>query len=125
MSQQKQIQLAKRPQGLPTKDVFHFETVDIPVPQDGEVLIQTKYVSVDPYMRGQMQDTKSYTPPFKLNEVIQGGVVGEVMKSLLNRLNLKKVILFSDSLAGKNIPQPKLNLSLKLIHNLSRHCPII
>ncbi|MGA3882039.1 NADP-dependent oxidoreductase, partial [Bacillus pumilus] len=47
MSQQKQIQLAKRPQGLPTKDVCHFETVDIPVPQDGEVLIQTKYFSVD------------------------------------------------------------------------------
>ena len=81
MSQQKQIQLAKRPKGLPTKDVFHFETVDIPVPQDGEVLIQTKYVSVDPYMRGRMQDTKSYTPPFKLNEVIQGGVVGEVVES--------------------------------------------
>lgn len=122
MSQQKQIQLAKRPQGLPTKDVFHFETVDIPVPQDGEVLIQTKYVSVDPYMRGRMQDTKSYTPPFKLNEVIQGGVVGEVVES--KSPQFEKVILFSDSLAGKNIPQPKLNLSLKLIH-LSRHCPII
>ena len=81
MSQQKQIHLAKRPKGLPTKDVFHFETVDIPTPQDGEVLIQTKYVSVDPYMRGRMQDTKSYTPPFKLNEVIQGGVVGEVVES--------------------------------------------
>ncbi|MGE6631690.1 NADP-dependent oxidoreductase [Bacillus sp. NPDC077027] len=90
---QQQIQLASRPKGMPTKEVFHFTTVDIPVPNDGEVLIQTKYVSVDPYMRGRMQDTKSYTAPFKLNEVIKGGVVGEVIESKSDQLQTGDFVL--------------------------------
>lgn len=63
---QQQIQLARRPQGVPVHEDFRFETISVPEPQQGEVLVKTLYVSVDPYMRGRMQDTKSYVEPFDL-----------------------------------------------------------
>jgi NADPH-dependent curcumin reductase CurA len=77
----KQILLVSRPAGMPTPD--NFKIVDAPVPQpvEGEVLIRTLYLSVDPYMRGRMSDRKSYVEPFALHEVITGGVVGEVVES--------------------------------------------
>lgn len=53
----------------------------MPEPKDGEVLLRTRFLSVDPYMRGRMRDQKSYVPPFALNEVIAGGVVAEVIES--------------------------------------------
>ncbi|BCJ85465.1 NADP-dependent oxidoreductase [Effusibacillus dendaii] len=75
------IYLVSRPEGMPEKS--NFKTVESPVPQpaEGEVLVQTMYLSVDPYMRGRMRDVKSYVPPFPLNEVIVGGVVGRVVES--------------------------------------------
>lgn len=78
---QKQIQLKKRPTGVPTHK--HFEFVEVPVekPAKGEILLQTIYISVDPYLRGRMNDTKSYIPPFKLNEAISSGVIGKVVES--------------------------------------------
>ncbi|WP_153721449.1 NADP-dependent oxidoreductase [Sporosarcina cascadiensis] len=78
---QQEIHLANRPKGLPTMETFDF--VDRPMPSinENEVLVRTLYVSVDPYMRGRMQDVKSYIPPFKLHEVIVGGVVGQVIES--------------------------------------------
>ncbi|QJC95290.1 Putative oxidoreductase YncB, NADP-dependent oxidoreductase YfmJ [Bacillus mojavensis] len=76
---QQQIQLARRPQGVPVHEDFRFETISIPEPKQGEVLVKTLYVSVDPYMRGRMQDTKSYVEPFALDEALSGGVIAEVM----------------------------------------------
>lgn len=76
---QRQIQLARRPKGVPAHDDFRFETIAVPEPKDGEVLVKTSYVSVDPYMRGRMQDTKSYVEPFALDEAITGGVIAEVL----------------------------------------------
>lgn len=76
---QQQIQLARRPQGVPVHEDFRFETISVPEPQQGEVLVKTLYVSVDPYMRGRMQDTKSYVEPFDLDEALSGGVIAEVM----------------------------------------------
>lgn len=82
MSQmQKQIQLAKRPIGTPSMEDFAFIEAPIGTPSDGEVLIRTVYISVDPYLRGRMQDVKSYIPPFQLNEVISSGVIGQVVES--------------------------------------------
>ncbi|MCD7036504.1 NADP-dependent oxidoreductase [Metabacillus sp. GX 13764] len=78
---QKQIQLAERPKGMPDSSTFKFIETDVPKPDQGQVIVRTLYLSVDPYMRGRMQDTKSYVEPFPLNEVIQGGVVGEVVQS--------------------------------------------
>ncbi len=81
MTTMQQIMLAKRPIGTPTKENFRFVETTIPEPKDGEVLIQTLYVSVDPYMRGRMEDVKSYVEPFKLNEVLTGGIVGKITRS--------------------------------------------
>lgn len=79
--QNKQILLNSRPAGLPTTENFRIEDAEIPQPKDGEVLVRTLYLSVDPYMRGRMSDRKSYVPPFPLNEVIVGGGVAEVAES--------------------------------------------
>lgn len=78
---QQEIHLANRPVGLPTMTAFDFVEKAIPVLEENEVLVRTLYLSVDPYMRGRMIDAKSYIPPFKLNEVITGGAVGEVIDS--------------------------------------------
>ncbi|KGP71166.1 NADP-dependent oxidoreductase [Pontibacillus yanchengensis] len=76
-----QIVLASRPEGMPTHENFTYETIDTKPPQKGEVVVKSLYISVDPYMRGRMSDQKSYVEPFQLNEVISGGVVGEVIES--------------------------------------------
>lgn len=76
-----QIHLAKRPTGLPDKTTFQFVEEKIGEPQAGQVLIKTLYVSVDPYMRGRMEDAESYVEPYQLHEVIAGGVIGEVIES--------------------------------------------
>lgn len=77
----KKITLASRPASVPSLDNFEIADADVPQPQEGEILIRTLYLSVDPYMRGRMSDRRSYVPPFALNEVITGGVVGEVVES--------------------------------------------
>ena len=77
----RQIILASRPAGMPTLENFRIVDAELPQPKDGEVLIRTLYLSVDPYMRGRMSDRKSYVPPFTLNEVITGSVVAEVIES--------------------------------------------
>ena len=77
----KQIVLNSRPVGMPTVDNFKIEAADVPQPKDGEALLRTLYLSVDPYMRGRMNDRKSYVPPFALNEVIAGGGIAEVVES--------------------------------------------
>ncbi|KAB8130743.1 NADP-dependent oxidoreductase [Gracilibacillus oryzae] len=81
MEKNKQILLAKRPEGTPDQDTFTFEEKEINQPENGELLIRTLYVSVDPYMRGRMVDAPSYVAPYQLNEVIEGGAIGEVISS--------------------------------------------
>ncbi|PPA82097.1 NADP-dependent oxidoreductase [Brevibacillus laterosporus] len=76
-----QILLSSRPVGIPTRDNFTFIKSSIPHVNDNQLLIRTLYLSVDPYMRGRMNDQKSYIPPFPLNEVITGGVIGEVIET--------------------------------------------
>ncbi|OYD07090.1 NADP-dependent oxidoreductase [Paludifilum halophilum] len=77
----RRILLVNRPKGMPEESDFKTVESPIPEPKDGEVLIRTVYLSVDPYMRGRMRDVKSYVPPFSLNEAITGGVVGQVEAS--------------------------------------------
>ena len=76
-----QIILASRPVGLPTLDNFRFENVVLPDLQEGEVLLEGLYYSVDPYMRGRMNDSKSYVPPFAVDQPITGTVIGKVTMS--------------------------------------------
>lgn len=77
----KQIILANRPTGVPTPDNFKLVDAETPQPAEGEALLRTLYLSVDPYMRGRMSDRKSYVAPFSVNEVIDGGAVCEVIES--------------------------------------------
>lgn len=76
-----QLVLAKRPEGLPGDEVFRFEETDIKKPDSNELLIESVYISVDPYMRGRMNDTKSYAKPFNIDEPLNGHIVGRVVES--------------------------------------------
>ena len=77
----RQIILVKRPSGKPQPDDFSLVDASVPVPEEGQVLCKTIYLSLDPYMRGRMNDSKSYADPVKINEVMTGGTVGQVLKS--------------------------------------------
>ena len=77
----RQVLLVKRPTGIPDPSCFSLVESSVPEPSDGQLLLRTLYISIDPYMRGRMNDRKSYAPPFQLNEVLNGGVVAEVVES--------------------------------------------
>ena len=77
----RRIVLASRPAAEPSVDNFRLETVPVPTPGPGEVLVRNHYLSLDPYMRGRMSTAKSYAPPQPLDEVMIGGTVGEVVES--------------------------------------------
>ena len=77
----KQIVLASRPKGLPTKENFRTEEISLPDVKEGEVLLKGLFYSVDPYMRGRMNDAKSYVPPFEVDAPIVGGAVAEIVES--------------------------------------------
>ncbi len=76
-----QILLASRPTGEPTVDNFRLVETPVPALQDGQVLVRHHYLSLDPYMRGRMNDGKSYAQPQPLDAVMIGGTVGEVVES--------------------------------------------
>ena len=63
----REIHLASRPNGWPTPDNFRTVDVELPDPEPGQVLVRNTFMSVDPYMRGRMNDVKSYVPPFALD----------------------------------------------------------
>jgi NADPH-dependent curcumin reductase CurA len=79
--QNKEIRLGSRPSGMPTLDNFRIVDADVPQPNDGEVLVRTLYISVDPYLRGRMREGRSYIRPFEVDQVIESGAVGEVIES--------------------------------------------
>jgi len=79
----KTIILDKRPVGRPQLSDFKFIDEEKPQPGNGEILLKTTYVSVDPYLRGRMIDAKSYAPPFQLQQPISSGIVAEVVESNL------------------------------------------
>ncbi len=76
-----QIVLASRPSGEPDQDNFRLVSTDVPALADGQVLVRHHYLSLDPYMRGRMNDGKSYAAPQALGAVMIGGTVGEVVES--------------------------------------------
>jgi len=73
--------LVSRPTGLPEMGNFELRETELPELQDGWVRVENQWLSVDPYMRGRMNDVKSYTPPFALGEPMSGGAVGTVVES--------------------------------------------
>lgn len=73
--------LKSRPQGMPTGDNFGLEQIDLAPLGEGMVRVRNLWLSVDPYMRGRMNDVKSYVPPFQVGEPMDGGAIGEVVES--------------------------------------------
>ncbi|MBD0786191.1 NADP-dependent oxidoreductase [Vibrio sp. Y2-5] len=80
-STNQRIVLASRPVGAPTAENFRLETVAKPEPKEGEVLLRTIYLSLDPYMRGRMSDAESYAEPLAINDVMIGGTVCQIEES--------------------------------------------
>ncbi|WP_434026917.1 NADP-dependent oxidoreductase [[Pseudomonas] boreopolis] len=77
----RRIVLATRPQGEPTAANFRLEEVPLPLPGPGQVLLRNRILSLDPYMRGRMDEGRSYAPPVALGEVMEGRTVAEVLES--------------------------------------------
>jgi NADPH-dependent curcumin reductase CurA len=73
--------LKSRPRGKPTPDNFELKEVALPPLGDGQVRLRNRWLSVDPYMRGRMNDVKSYIPPFEVGAPLEGGAIGEVVES--------------------------------------------
>jgi len=89
----REIRLASRPEGEPTLDNFSFATVEIPDPVPSEVLVRNLYMSVDPYMRGRMNERKSYVPPFEIGKPLEGAAVGQVVTSQDEKLPVGSLVL--------------------------------
>jgi NADPH-dependent curcumin reductase CurA len=81
MATNRQVVLASRPKGEVTEDNFRLVETPVATPGPGEVLVRNEWLSLDPYMRGRMNDVKSYVPPQKLDEVMVGQTVGDVVES--------------------------------------------
>ena len=73
--------LKSRPSGMPTEENFELKPVELPPLADGQVRVKNLWLSVDPYMRGRMNDVKSYVPSFQVGEPMDGGAIGEVIES--------------------------------------------
>ena len=89
----KQIVLASRPEGKPALTNFRFENIELPDLQEGKVLLKGLYYSVDPYMRGRMNDAKSYVPPFQLGKPIEGSVIARVIESKTDSFTKDDLVL--------------------------------
>ena len=99
-----QIILTSRPKGLPTAENFKMQDFELPAIRDGELLLEGMYYSVDPYMRGRMNDVKSYAPPFEIGQPLSGGVVAKVKESKSNEFKI-------DDLVTGNLPWRKQMIS--------------
>ncbi len=73
--------LMSRPQGLPTQENFALKEIELPPVADGQMRVKNLWLSVDPYMRGRMNDVKSYVPPFQVGAPMDGGAIGEIVES--------------------------------------------
>ena len=121
MTATREIHLASRPSGWPTPDNFTLVETTLPAPGEGHLLVRNTFMSVDPYMRGRMNDVKSYVPPFRLGEPLTGGAIGEVVESraagfapgdlVLHELGWREHALVAAGAARKVQPLPGLSAS--------------
>jgi len=88
----RRILLASRPHGEPVLDNFRLDEAPVPTPGAGEVLARTLWLSLDPYMRGRMNDTKSYARPVEIGGVMEAGTVGEVIASNSDRFKAGDIV---------------------------------
>jgi len=91
--QNRRIVLASRPEGEPVPENFRLDTAAVPQPGPDEVLLKTRYLSLDPYMRGRMSAARSYAKPLEPGDVMVGGTVSEVVASNVEGLAPGDVVL--------------------------------
>ena len=121
----RRIVLNSRPDGAPKPENFRLDTSPLPASAEGEVLLRTVFLSLDPYMRGRMSDAPSYAPPVALDQVMVGGTVCRVAKSQHPEFAVGDWVLanggwqdyhVSDGIGllplGKSIPKPSLALGV-------------
>ncbi len=88
----REIRLASRPQGIPNAVNFTLAQTELKTLPDQQVLVSNLFMSVDPYMRGRMNERKSYVPPFEIGKVLDGGAVGQVIESRAKELKPGDVV---------------------------------
>jgi hypothetical protein len=93
MASAQRIVLASRPVGEPRLDNFRLEETPVPTPGPGQLLMRTIWLSLDPYMRGRMSDAASYAAPVQINDVMEGGTVGEVVASNVDGFKAGDIVL--------------------------------
>jgi hypothetical protein len=81
LTSSREVRLASRPKGIPTTANFALAESTLPPLQAQQVLVRNLFMSVDPYMRGRMNEGKSYVPPFAIGQALEGGAIGEVVES--------------------------------------------
>ena len=96
----KRIVLASRPVGEPKPDNFRLEDYPVPVPGEGQILLRTVWLSLDPYMRGRMDDGPSYSAPVPIGGVMEGGTVAEVVESKSDRFRPGDIVMVGRESAG-------------------------
>ncbi|MCH7230676.1 NADP-dependent oxidoreductase [Glycomyces sp. L485] len=119
-----QVQLVRRPHGWPAHEDFRIEKVAYGELEPGQVRVANEFISVDPYMRGRMNDASSYVAPYALGETMTGGAVGRVVESASDELPVGSVVLHQhgwrdlvqeDASAFRAVPElPGVPLSLYL-----------
>jgi NADPH-dependent curcumin reductase CurA len=88
-----EIHLRQRPVGLPTEEYFQLAKTNVPDPKEGEFLVHNIWISVDPYMRGCMREIKSYISPYEIDKPLEGGCVGQIVKSNSDRFRVGDYVL--------------------------------
>jgi NADPH-dependent curcumin reductase CurA len=115
MNTTRTINLKNRPKGIPELTDFDFTTSEIPELLEGDVLLSSKYVSVDPYLRGRMSNAPSYIEPFELNKPIESGIIAEVLESKDSKFS--KGDYLSGTLQWKETQVAKANGLIKVDSN--------
>jgi NADPH:quinone reductase len=88
-----QFVLASRPYGMPSPENFRVEKTQTEALRDKEVLLKSWFISVDPYMRGRMNDSKSYVEAYQINQPIKGGVIAKVLESKSNKIKVGDIVV--------------------------------
>jgi len=89
----REIHLKQRPVGMPTENDFQLVKVTVPDLKDGEFLVRNVWMSVDPYMRGRMREIRSYISPFQIGKPLEGGCVGQIIKSNSDQFKVGDYVL--------------------------------
>jgi len=103
----REIRLASRPNGIPSAANFARAQIELKTLPDQQVLVRNLFMSVDPYMRGRMNERKSYVPPFEIGKVLEGGAVGEVIESRAKELKVGDAVVSNFGWREYFIASPK------------------